>query len=143
VRAPAAESSTGENKVLFTQAVAEYMKWRPKFLAGDEKPYKRGTFVNVEMLDYVLETIRLIERHDVTVIVVQPPLLGNWTYAVDFVEGFRERCGDRHLIDFSDPIRFADFFQNLDYWRDGSHPSGVGGPGVDHHDGKAHRRDHR
>jgi hypothetical protein len=119
-------SSTGENKVLFTQAVAEYMKWRPKFLAGDEKPYKRGTFVNQEMLDYVLETIRLIERHDVTVIVVQPPLLGNWPYAVDFVEGFRERCGERHLIDFSDPVRFADLFQNLDYWMDGSHLSRAG-----------------
>jgi hypothetical protein len=120
------KASTGETRTVFTQGVEAYMKWRPKFLAGDENPYKRGTFVNQEMLDYVLETIRLIERHDVTVIVVQPPLLGNWPYAVDFVEGFRERCGERHLIDFSDPVRFADLFQNLDYWMDGSHLSHAG-----------------
>lgn len=115
-------------KPSFAAALAQVQLLRSKYIAGEAlpPPLALGAFVTDSMLDHAIETIRITEARGFRVVVIQPPLLGNWTFAADFVTGFRRRCGAERLIDFGDPHEFPDLYQNFEYWHDGGHLSEKG-----------------
>jgi hypothetical protein len=123
----ATEPSSGQIMESFVIERGEMLKWRPKYLANEMwPPWIPGNFVNDKMLDYVIDPVRKIERQDIGVIVVQPPIQGFWQYGADFVERFRRRCGGARLVDFSDPNQYPELYRNLYFWKDNSHLSKFG-----------------
>jgi hypothetical protein len=121
------EPSSGGIRDAFVTERAALFNVKPKYLAHQlPPPWIPGTFVNDKMLDYFIDLARTIERQDVGVIVVQPPMTSDWQYVTDFVDGFRRRCGDARLIDFSDPAENEALYQNVSFWNDGGHLSKSG-----------------
>ncbi len=112
--------------VAIARDMRRYSVDHPKYRRGEMAGVRRGTYVTARMLDPVVATVRLIESKGAGVILVQPPLVGHWPYAVDFVDALRRRCGGERLIDFSDPEEFREFYHTTSYWHDGSHLSEEG-----------------
>jgi hypothetical protein len=108
----------------FEVVLSDDLNRRPQFIASLHA--RPDQVISDQMLDYILDIGDYIRKKGAVPIIVQPPLVGWWDYAAAFTEKFRHRCGDARLLDFSDPIKFPDFYGNLQYWSDGSHISGVG-----------------
>jgi len=110
-----------EDKTLdFKTVLSDELKNRPQFMASNP------LLISDRMLDYVLEIGEYVREKGAVPIIVQPPAIHAWDWALAFVEKFRSRCGEARLLDFSDPTKFPNLYGNLQYWADGGHLSGVG-----------------
>jgi hypothetical protein len=111
----------------YGQSLASMLKYRPDYTSrakSDHQPSSDSRFTTT-MIDRVVRLGHEIERNGAVPLVLLPPKIGFWDWDVDFLAKFSAKCGETHILDFSEPTVFPELYASGVH-SDGSHLNGLG-----------------